>query len=76
MKFTGREAISSLFEFTITVACEEEDVEALIGQSAHLQLESGDDPRSVHGIVSEVEYAVILVASIYIPCRSSRGLIT
>ncbi len=56
VRFHGHEAISTLFEFRIEVACEELDIAALIGQFAVLSIEGSDGVRYVHGFVCQAEY--------------------
>ncbi|MFZ6181186.1 type VI secretion system tip protein VgrG [Nannocystis pusilla] len=56
VRFTGQEAISSLFEFRIEVAGIDLDPEALLGRSALLTIQGLDAPRWVHGFIAEFEY--------------------
>jgi type VI secretion system secreted protein VgrG len=54
--FTGHEAISELYEFTIEIAGPELDPDTLVGKPALLTIKGLDEPRYVHGIVAHAEY--------------------
>lgn len=57
LRFSGREGVSSLFEFRVELACDHmvEPVD-LVGKSGRLTIEGVDEPRLVHGIVAHAEY--------------------
>lgn len=56
VRFSGREGLSTLFEFQLDVAGIDLDPETLLGQPALLTIRGFDEPRLVHGIVSEAAY--------------------
>jgi len=60
-KIAGRESMSTLFEYTVDLICEDEHdiTEKILGKSATLTLyakNSKNDPRYVNGIIVEAEY--------------------
>jgi type VI secretion system secreted protein VgrG len=58
LAFRGRESLSALFRWDVTVAAQSTDAtsieEELLGQPARLEIELGSAVRAVHGIVSRV----------------------
>jgi type VI secretion system secreted protein VgrG len=57
VRFDGREAISSLFEFRLEIAASDElELEKLVGKPAHLTIEGLAGERQVHGFVCQAEY--------------------
>ncbi len=56
VRFSGVEAISSLFEFRLTVAGETAPLAAMVGKSALLTIEGMVAERHVHGLVREAAY--------------------
>lgn len=56
VRFSGREGISSLFEFRLELAGPELELASLIDHPALLAIDGLDTPRRVHGLVAEVEY--------------------
>jgi type VI secretion system secreted protein VgrG len=57
-RFTGHEAMSSLFEFQVELACEDQSVDfsAIVGKQARLSIMGEQGPRFVQGIVSRFEH--------------------
>ena len=57
VRFRGTEGISELFEFQVDFASDDPaiDFDATIGKPAVLEMQTNDDPRIVHGIVSCIE---------------------
>ncbi len=57
IKFTGREALSELFQFQLELALEdvEPDFEAILGKPAMLTIEGNEGTRYICGIVSKFE---------------------
>ena len=56
VRFRGHEAVSSLYEFRVEVACADSLRGSLIGKPALLTIEGVVTPRHVHGFVCQVEY--------------------
>ncbi len=56
VRFSGHEAISNPFEFRIEVAATELDPDSLLNQPVALTIKGLDEPRVVHGFVTEAEY--------------------
>lgn len=56
VRFSGHEAISSLYEFRLSVAGETVPLESLIGRPARLTIEGLHAARHIHGILSEAGY--------------------
>ncbi|ATB42649.1 hypothetical protein CYFUS_008128 [Cystobacter fuscus] len=57
LRFSGSEGLSSLFEFQLEVACENQDLDfsQVVGKPGVLSLNGELVPRYVHGIVSRFE---------------------
>ncbi|MFO0757423.1 MAG: type VI secretion system tip protein TssI/VgrG [Byssovorax sp.] len=57
MRFEGFEALSQLYRFDVTVACEDPAIAFtdVVGKNATLTFQVDDEPRHVHGIVSRFE---------------------
>jgi type VI secretion system secreted protein VgrG len=53
----GREAISELYAFHVTIAVEDDHdhLDDLVGRKAKLRMDSGPRARTIHGVVSRVE---------------------
>ncbi len=56
VRFSGHEAISSLYEFRLIVAGKAMALESLVGKPARLTIEGLHAARHVHGLVSEAGY--------------------
>jgi type VI secretion system secreted protein VgrG len=57
LRFSGQEGVSTLYEFRVELACEHMvEVQELVGRRALLCIEGIEEPRLVHGIVSQAEY--------------------
>ncbi|MFZ6184211.1 type VI secretion system Vgr family protein [Nannocystis pusilla] len=56
VRFTGREAISALFEFRIELAAATISLDELVGKPAVLTIEGLHATRHVHGLVCEAGY--------------------
>lgn len=57
LRFSGREGVSTLYEFRIELACDHMiEVDDLVGRAAALCIEGVDEPRHVHGLVCEAVY--------------------
>lgn len=56
VRFSGREAISTLFEFRVEIAACTVPLEELVGKPAVLTIEGLHAPRHVHGLVCEAGY--------------------
>ncbi|MDC0720491.1 type VI secretion system tip protein TssI/VgrG [Nannocystis bainbridge] len=56
VRFSGREAVSELYEFTVEFAGGELDLAQMIGKAATLQLDGLGPPRLIHGEIASVEY--------------------
>ncbi|MDC0671632.1 type VI secretion system Vgr family protein [Nannocystis radixulma] len=56
VRFNGREAVSSLYEFAVQIATDELDLAQVVGRAAVLQLEGLGPPRLVHGEIASIEY--------------------
>ena len=56
VRFAGREAISTLFEFRLEVASETVPLADLVGQPALLKIDGLEGVRHVHGFVCEAGY--------------------
>jgi type VI secretion system secreted protein VgrG len=54
-RFTGHEALSSLFEYTLDLLSEDAAIafSALVGKTATIHLETEDGPRHIHGCISQ-----------------------
>ena len=54
-RFTGHEALSSLFEYTLDLLSEDAAIafNAMVGKTATIHLETEDGPRHIHGCVSQ-----------------------
>ncbi|HYO51277.1 type VI secretion system Vgr family protein, partial [Archangium sp.] len=57
LRFSGSEGMSSLFEFQVELACENQDIDftQVVGRPGLLTLTGDLMPRHVHGIVSRFE---------------------
>jgi type VI secretion system secreted protein VgrG len=55
VRFTGTEAVSALYEFTLDIAAGELDFAQIVGRGATLQLDGLGPPRLVHGEVASLE---------------------
>lgn len=56
VRFGGREAISTLFDFRLEVASSTLPLDALVGKTAVLTIEGVEAPRYIHGFVCEAGY--------------------
>jgi type VI secretion system secreted protein VgrG len=56
-RFEGHEGLSDLFHFEVDLACEEKDIALAdaIGRDATLTIDTGGEPRLVHGVVDHFE---------------------
>ena len=54
-RFTGHEALSTLFEYTLDLLSEDAAIafSALVGKTATIHLETEDGPRHIHGCISQ-----------------------
>lgn len=57
VRFRGTEGLSELFEFEVDFVSDDPsiDFDGTVGKPATLEMETNDDPRIVHGIVSSIE---------------------
>lgn len=56
VRFSGFEGISSLFEFRVEVAAKTLEPEELLEEPALLAIKGAEEPRLIHGVVTEAEY--------------------
>lgn len=56
VRFTGTEAVSALYEFTVDLAAGELELADVVGRAASLQLDGLGPPRLVHGEIAGLEY--------------------
>jgi type VI secretion system secreted protein VgrG len=57
LRFTGREGVSTLYEFRLELACAHMiGPRDLVGRAGALTIEGVDEPRHVHGIIAQADY--------------------